>query len=70
MLPPPRLAGETSFGPYHPPPGWLDSLPRTTEEHQGEYTCEALNDNGKTETSAKLTVVKRGWILRIKWIKL
>lgn len=32
MLPPPRLAGETSFGPYHPPPGWLDSLPRTTAE--------------------------------------
>lgn len=39
-----------------------------TEEHQGEYTCEALNNHGKTATSAKLTVVKRGWILRIKWV--
>lgn len=37
-----------------------------TEEHQGEYTCEALNDHGRTATSAKLTVVPRGWILRIK----
>ena len=36
------------------------------EEHQGEYMCETLNDNGKAATSAKLTVVKRGWILRIQ----
>lgn len=35
-----------------------------TEEHQGEYTCEALNDHGKTATSAKLTVVERGWIFK------
>lgn len=34
------------------------------EEHQGEYTCEALNDHGKTATSAKLTVVERGWIFK------
>lgn len=42
----------------------IDSV--NTEEHQGEYTCEALNDHGKTATSANLTVVKRGWRLRIK----
>ncbi|XP_029766379.1 titin-like, partial [Terrapene carolina triunguis] len=29
------------------------------EVHQGEYACEALNEGGKTTTSAKLTVVKR-----------
>lgn len=35
-----------------------------TEEHQGTYTCEALNEHGHTATSAKLTVVKRGWIFK------
>lgn len=36
------------------------------EIHQGEYTCEALNQGGKRTTTAKLTVVKRGWIMGIK----
>lgn len=36
------------------------------ETHQGEYTCEALNQGGKRTTAAKLTVVKRGWIMGIK----
>ncbi|XP_037998765.1 titin-like [Motacilla alba alba] len=36
------------------------------EIHQGEYTCEALNQGGKRATAAKLTVVKRGWIMGIK----
>lgn len=36
------------------------------EIHQGEYTCEALNQGGKRATTAKLTVVKRGWIMGIK----
>jgi len=35
--------------------------------HQGEYTCEALNQGGKRATAAKLTVVKRGWIMGIKY---
>ncbi|XP_009582128.1 PREDICTED: titin-like [Fulmarus glacialis] len=35
--------------------------------HQGEYTCEALNRGGKRATAAKLTVVKRGWIMGIKY---
>jgi hypothetical protein len=38
------------------------------EEHQGDYVCEASNDSGKTTTSAKLTVGKRGWKLRIEWL--
>lgn len=37
------------------------------EIHQGEYTCEALNQGGKRATAAKLTVVKRGWIMGIKY---
>ena len=37
------------------------------EIHQGEYTCEALNQSGKRATAAKLTVVKRGWIMGIKY---
>nr|XP_009506084.1 PREDICTED: titin-like [Phalacrocorax carbo] len=37
------------------------------EIHQGEYTCEALNKDGKTATAAKLSVVKRGWIMGIKY---
>ncbi|XP_009862967.1 PREDICTED: titin-like [Apaloderma vittatum] len=36
------------------------------EIHEGEYTCEALNQDGKRATAAKLTVVKRGWIMKIK----
>lgn len=32
-----------------------------TEDHQGEYICEALNDDRKAATSARLTVAKRGW---------
>lgn len=36
------------------------------EIHQGEYTCEALNQSGKRATAAKLTVVKRGWIVGMK----
>lgn len=36
------------------------------EEHQGEYICEALNETGKSTTSAHLTVVIRGWIMGIK----
>ncbi|XP_009698092.1 PREDICTED: titin-like [Cariama cristata] len=38
-----------------------------TEIHQGEYTCEALNQSGKRATAAKLTVVKRGWIMGIRY---
>lgn len=37
------------------------------ETHQGEYTCEALNQGGKRSTAAKLTVVKRGWIIGVKY---
>lgn len=37
------------------------------EVHQGEYACEALNEGGKTTTSAKLTVVKRGWTMGINY---
>ncbi|XP_009076125.1 PREDICTED: titin-like [Acanthisitta chloris] len=37
------------------------------EIHQGEYTCEALNQGGKRASAAKLTVVKRGWIMGIKY---
>lgn len=37
------------------------------EVHQGEYACEALNEGGKTTTSAKLTVAKRGWTMGIKY---
>ncbi|XP_078085249.1 titin-like [Mustelus asterias] len=36
------------------------------EDHQGEYVCEALNEAGKATTSAKLTVIIRGWIMGIK----
>lgn len=36
------------------------------EIHQGEYTREALNQGGKSAIAAKLTVVKRGWIMGIK----
>ncbi|XP_078260425.1 titin-like [Rhinoraja longicauda] len=32
------------------------------KEHQGEYICEALNETGKSTTSANLTVVIRGGI--------
>lgn len=35
--------------------------------HQGEYTCEALNQGGKRATTAKVTVVKRGWMMGIKF---
>lgn len=38
-----------------------------SDTHQGEYTCEALNQGGKRATAAKLTVVKRGWIMGIKY---
>lgn len=37
------------------------------EVHQGEYTCEALNENGKTTATATLTVVKRGWNMRMRY---
>lgn len=40
-----------------------------TEEHQGAYTCEALNAKGNASTSAKLTVVKRGWISQMRGIE-
>lgn len=36
------------------------------EVHQGEYACEAVNEGGKRTTSAKLTVVKRGWLMGLK----
>ncbi|XP_036428772.1 titin-like [Colossoma macropomum] len=35
------------------------------EKHEGEYTCEAVSEAGKTSTSSRLTVVKRGWIMGI-----
>lgn len=34
-------------------------------EHEGEYTCEAVSEAGKTSTSSRLTVVTRGWIMEI-----
>lgn len=37
------------------------------EVHQGKYTCEALNENGKTTATATLTVVKRGWNMRMRY---
>lgn len=33
----------------------------TKEKHEGEYTCEAASEAGKTSSSSRLTVVSRGW---------
>ncbi|XP_073710753.1 titin-like, partial [Misgurnus anguillicaudatus] len=33
----------------------------TKEKHEGEYTCEAVSEAGKTSSSSRLTVVSRGW---------
>ena len=35
------------------------------DKHQGEYVCEAENEAGKTSTSSRLTVISRGWIIRM-----
>lgn len=36
-------------------------ISKVMKDHQGEYTCEAVGDAGKTSTSSHLTVVLRGW---------
>lgn len=36
-------------------------ISKVMKDHQGEYTCEAVGDAGKTSTSSHLTVLLRGW---------
>lgn len=40
-------------------------ISKVMKDHQGEYTCEAVGEAGKSSTSSQLTVVPRGWIYGI-----
>lgn len=36
-------------------------ITKVMKDHEGEYTCEAVGEAGKTSTSSHLTVIPRGW---------